>query len=33
MPPRRTRAVADVGQILERDYIALVSEWFIYDSV
>jgi len=31
--PRRTRAVADVGQVLERDHVALVSECFVYDGV
>jgi len=31
--PRRTRAVADIRQVLEYNHVALVSEYFVYDGV
>jgi hypothetical protein len=33
VPPRRSRPIADVGQILERYHVTLVSERFVHDGV
>jgi hypothetical protein len=33
MPPRRTGSLADVGQVLERDHVAVIPECFVDDRV